>query len=89
EAQSVTDGMFAAAAARLAEAVSAEDLAAGSLFPPVSDLRHVTTLVAEAVVRQAIVEGVGRPLPDGAIAASIAALQWEPEYPLLEPADPP
>jgi malic enzyme len=88
EARSVTDGMFAAAAARLAEAGSAEDLAAGSLFPPVSALRRVTTLVAEAVVRQAIAEGVARPLADDEVAGAIAAMQWEPEYPLLEPAGP-
>jgi malate dehydrogenase (oxaloacetate-decarboxylating) len=87
EARTVTDGMFAAAAARLAELVSAEDLAAGSLFPPVSQLRRVTTHVAEAVVRQALSEGNGRALRDGEVAPAIAAMQWEPAYPLLEPTE--
>jgi malate dehydrogenase (oxaloacetate-decarboxylating) len=85
EARTVTNGMFAAAAARLAELVSADDLAAGSLFPPVSDLRRVTTHVAEAVVRQAMSEGNARALPEDEVATAIAAMQWEPAYPALEP----
>jgi malic enzyme len=89
EARMVTDGMFAAAASRLAETVSAADLAAGSLFPPVSDLRRVSILVAEAVVRQAVREEVCRPLGDDEVGPAIAALQWEPEYPVLEPVDRP
>ena len=86
EARTVTDGMFAAAAARLAELVSAEDLAAGSLFPPVSQLRRVTTQVAEAVVRQVLSQGNGRALRDDEVAPAVAAMQWEPAYPVLEPA---
>jgi malate dehydrogenase (oxaloacetate-decarboxylating) len=88
EARRVTDGMFAAAAACLADQVSAADLAAGSLFPPVPDLRRVTTHVAEAVVRRAAAEGVGRTLREDEVAPAVAAMRWEPEYPRLEPAEP-
>lgn len=86
EARTVTDGMFAAAAASLAEQVSAADLTAGSLFPRVTELRRVTTHVAEAVVRRAGAEGVGRAIRDDDVAPAVAALRWEPEYPRLEPA---
>jgi hypothetical protein len=51
----------------------------------VRDLRRVGTLIAEAVVREARDSGLGRPLADGAIGAAVAAAQWEPRYPRLEP----
>ena len=86
EAGEITDGMFAAAAERLAAEVRDEDLAAGSLFPPVADLRRVTARIAEAVVREACREGLGRPFPDAEIAPAVASAMWEPLYPELEPA---
>ena len=86
EARVVTDGMFAAAAVSLAEQVSPADLAAGSLFPPVSELRQVSARVAEAVVRRAVAEGVGRAFRDDEVEGAVAAMRWEPEYPALEPA---
>jgi malic enzyme len=82
EAPEVTDGMFEAAAERLAGAVRAEDLASGSLFPPVPSLRTVTAAVAEAVVGAARDAGLGRAVPAGAVAAAM----WEPDYPELVPA---
>ena len=87
EAPEVTDAMFAAAARAVAAAVSAEDLAAGSLFPPVSELRHVTARVAEAVVREARDAGLGRAITDAEIPPSVAAAMWEPRYLPLEPGD--
>jgi malic enzyme len=82
----VTDGMFAAAGRKLAQEVPDQDVGAGSLFPRVRDLRQVTAHVAEAVVRAARDEGVGRSLPDGEIPVAIAAAMWEPVYPSLVPA---
>jgi malic enzyme len=75
----VTDEMFEAAAERLAGAVRAEDLASGSLFPPVPSLRTVTAAVAEAVVAAARDAGLGRAVPAGAVAVAM----WEPDYPEL------
>ncbi len=88
EAYQVTDGMFAAAAATLADEVHADDLAAGSLFPPVSALRRVTVRIAEAVVREARDSGVGRPLDDGAIEPAVRGAMWDPAYVPLLPAAP-
>ena len=85
EAREITDGMFAAAAERLATEVRDEDLAAGSLFPPIADLRRVTARIAEAVVREARQQGLGRPLSDAEIPRVVAAAMWEPAYPQLEP----
>jgi malate dehydrogenase (oxaloacetate-decarboxylating) len=81
----VTEGMFAAAAARLSVEVPAADLASGSLFPPISALRPVTARIAEAVMREARESGVGRPLSDEAIAERVASAMWEPAYPTLVP----
>lgn len=80
EAREVSDGMFRAAAECLAGLVSDADLDAGSLFPPVRDLRCVAARIAEAVARAARDEGVGLPLSDAAIAAAVAAAQWDPSY---------
>ena len=83
EAREVTDGMFAAAADTLAAQVTAEDCASGSLFPRISELRRITACVAEAVVRQAIAEGVARNPPEDPEDA-VAAAMWEPVYPALD-----
>jgi malic enzyme len=83
EAREVTDGMFAAAAAALAGQVPEEDLQAGSLFPPIASLCAVTAQVAEAVVRQAVSEGVARNPPEDP-AAAIAAAMWDPAYPAID-----
>jgi len=80
DADHVTDGMFAAAAAALAAEVSPEDLASGSLFPPVHELRRVTARIAEAVVAQARDEGVGRPMTDDAIPQRVQEAVWDPAY---------
>jgi malic enzyme len=80
EAREVTDGMFRAAAECLAGLVSDGDLAAGSLFPPIRDLRRVAGSIAEAVARAARDEGVGLSLSDDAIVKAVAAAQWDPRY---------
>ena len=86
ECREVTDALFAAAAEALAAAVDEEDLQAGSLYPSTSRLRAVTVQVAEAVVREARDQGLGRPLTDAEIPAAVAAAMWEPDYPALRPA---
>jgi malic enzyme len=84
QAVEVSDGMCAAAAEALADCLGTADLAAGVLYPPVADLRRVAGHIAEAVVRAARDEGIGRSLDDGAIAAAVAAARWEPAYLPLE-----
>jgi len=75
--------MFAAAARCLAGYTRDEDLQAGSLFPPIADLRRVTEGIAEAVARQAHLEGVGREIADAAVAVREA--MWFPDYPPYVP----
>jgi malate dehydrogenase (oxaloacetate-decarboxylating) len=86
EAREVTDSMFTVAADRLASIPSESDLATGSLFPSVRDLRPVTAVIAEAVIREARDCGVGRKIPDAEIPGLVASAMWKPEYPELKPA---
>jgi malate dehydrogenase (oxaloacetate-decarboxylating) len=79
-AREVTDGMFAAAADRLAAEIRDEDLAAGSLFPPQSELRRVQIAIAEAVVKAAREEGVGAEISDDAIPEAVRSRMWDPRY---------
>ncbi|HEU5220173.1 MAG TPA: malic enzyme-like NAD(P)-binding protein, partial [Gemmatimonadales bacterium] len=81
----VSDGMFRAAAECLAAEVSADDLAAGALYPRVRDLRFVATRIADAVVRTARDAGLGPWLADEDVAQAVAAAQWGPRYPSFEP----
>lgn len=85
EAREVTDSMFTVAADRLASIPSESDLATGSLFPSVRDLRPVTAVIAEAVIREARDCGVGRKIPDAEIPGLVASAMWKPEYPELKP----
>jgi malate dehydrogenase (oxaloacetate-decarboxylating) len=80
EAREVSDGMVRAASECLASLVSDADLAAGRLYPRIRDLRGVAGRIAEAVVRAARDEGLGRALPDAAIPPAVAAARWDPEY---------
>ena len=86
QAREVNEAMFAAAAECLAHFVTDDDLAGGSLHPRVSDLRQVTQLVAEAVVRTARDTGVGRPIDDSRIASAVSGAMWQPQYRPHEPA---
>jgi malate dehydrogenase (oxaloacetate-decarboxylating) len=84
-ASEVTDSMFAVAAQVLASEVRVDDLASGSLFPPVADLRRVTTAIATAVVREAQRAGVARrEIAEADIPATVIASMWQPDYDALE-----
>ena len=89
EVAEVTDDMFAAAADQLAAEATAEDLASGTVLPPVRRIRAVTARIAAAVVRSAQAAGVARRvIPDDQIDASLAAAMWEPVYLPTVPAAP-
>lgn len=86
EAREVTDSLFTVAAMKLAECVEQADLDAGALYPSVQRLRDISAAVAAAVAREVRAEGLGKSIPDEAIAAAVAGAMWTPEYPVYEPA---
>jgi malic enzyme len=80
EAREVTDEMFLVAAHTLADHVTDERLAAGSIYPPVSALRDVSRAIAEKVVCQARDCGVGRGYHDDKIGDAVDEAMWFPTY---------
>jgi malate dehydrogenase (oxaloacetate-decarboxylating) len=76
----VTDAMFMAAARALASLSPARTDPNAPLLPPIADSRSVSLVVAEAVGRQAIAEGLS-PLPNADdLCQRIRDYIWEPVY---------
>ncbi|OED41911.1 NAD-dependent malic enzyme [Chromatiales bacterium (ex Bugula neritina AB1)] len=82
-AQSISDEMFLAAAAALAAEVSEQDLAAGSLYPPLSTIRNVSLRIAVALAEKAWQQGLARAQKPDNPEAYISNLMYLPEYPEL------
>lgn len=77
----VTDPMFHAAAQTLADYLSEESLAQGSLFPPLAEIREASARIAEAVIRVAREEGLATgSLPDD-LGAFVRERMYQPRYP--------
>ncbi|MBX3143555.1 MAG: NAD-dependent malic enzyme [Trueperaceae bacterium] len=79
-ARVVTDNMLAAAAEALAAYTDSLDIALGAVYPKVSVMRRASRHVAQAVVTQAIADGVADRPPAGDIEAAVLAAMWEPRY---------
>ena len=83
-ARQVSDRMFLAASKALAATVGSDLVAAGQLYPSISDVRSTSLAVARAVANQAIADGVADPVPD--IDERIEEEMWFPEYLPYRPA---
>ncbi|HSC63968.1 MAG TPA: NAD-dependent malic enzyme, partial [Caldimonas sp.] len=80
-AQRVTDEMFLAAAKALAVQVTPQDLAQGSLYPPLAQVRDVSLHIAVAVAEIAFAQGhagVERPKD---LVSHVRACMYDPSYP--------
>jgi malic enzyme len=86
EAREISDDIFLTAADALADAVTADRLAQGAIYPPQQQLREVSRVIAEAVVRTARDAGVGRHLHDEEIGPAVEARMWFPDYAPYRPA---
>ena len=76
----ITDDMFLAAARALSDRVGADDLAAGSMYPPLSDIRSLSLSIAVAVAEVAYAQGLaGAPKPDD-LERAIADYMYNPYY---------
>jgi malate dehydrogenase (oxaloacetate-decarboxylating)(NADP+) len=76
----VTDEMFLAAAKALSAQVSAEDLARGSIYPPLERIREVAVAIAAAVADAACHQGLTtQPQPEDHLS-HIRSQMYEPIY---------
>jgi malic enzyme len=75
----VTDAMVSAASAALTDAVTADELKQGLLFPAVDRLREISRNVAIAVARQAEADGVAS-RPASEVEDQIEQAMWLPSY---------
>ena len=82
-ARMVTDEMIDAASRALADQLTAEERAAGQIFPAIDRLRAVSFAVAVAVGRRAVESGAGRTY-GGSIEDAVARRVWEPRYPQFD-----
>jgi len=80
KARRVTDEMFLAAAHTLSERVTEQDLAQGSLYPPLARVRDVSAHIAAAVAEVAYAKGLaGRPRPAD-VLADVRSQMYDPTY---------
>ncbi len=76
----VTDEMFFVAAKTLAEKVSPEDFANGTIYPPLKDIRKVSLAIAEAVASLAYREGLAALPKPKDLRAYLETQIYEPVY---------
>jgi malate dehydrogenase (oxaloacetate-decarboxylating)(NADP+) len=79
-ASRVTDEMFMAAANELAAQVHQNDLRQGSLYPPLSSIRDVSTHIAAQVARVAYGRGLARGREPANLLETVRAQMYEPRY---------
>ena len=79
-ARRVTDEMFLAAARTLAKQVSKDDLAQGSIYPPLDRIRGVSAHIAAAVAKVAFDRGLASKPKPRKLLAHIRAQMYEPRY---------
>ena len=77
----VTDEMFLAAAHSLASQVTDSDLAVGSVYPTLSQIRDVSALIAYEVAKIAWSQGLAEREEPADIMAEIHAHMFRPIYP--------
>ncbi|MGZ6372341.1 MAG: NAD-dependent malic enzyme [Candidatus Limnocylindria bacterium] len=83
EARELTDDAFLVAAHELAAQLSPLRLAAGAIYPPISDLRNVARAIAVRLVRHLRDTGYGRQFRDEEIEPAVDGAMWSPVYPTL------
>ena len=81
DAKKLTDNMVMAAAESLAKYTIERYVEGGLIYPPIGDLRATSLIVAEAVIRQAIADGVAmrKDIPED-IAGFVQERSWTAEY---------
>jgi malate dehydrogenase (oxaloacetate-decarboxylating) len=80
KAKRVTNAMIMASAKKLAELSPTQKDKNANLLPPITDSRKISFLIAQAVGKQAIADGVAGVPDEKAFDAALTAYVWEPVY---------
>ncbi len=80
KARRVTDAMVKAAATELTRHVPTQKNKEGDLLPPISEARPIGRLIAEAVGKQAILDGQAQVADVATLNRELDANIWEPVY---------
>ena len=80
QARSISDEMFLEAARVLAEMVSEKDLAAGTIYPPLVNIRQVSLAIAVAVAEMAWQQKLARIERPEDVKAMISSVMYDPGY---------
>ena len=80
QAKHINDAMFLAAADALAHQVSQANLDAGTLYPPLSDIREVSLNIAVAAAEKAYETGLAGLKRPADLKAHIESLMYQPDY---------
>ena len=73
-------GMFLAASRKLADLVSEEDLANGSLYPSLTDIRPISEAISVAVAEYAYANGLAQNEKPEDLEAAVKASMWTPKF---------
>jgi malate dehydrogenase (oxaloacetate-decarboxylating) len=76
----ITDNMLSESSRALAHSSPLVQGGEGRLLPDLGRIRDVSRMIARAVARQAIADGVALEIPDAEIAARIEENFWKPAY---------
>ncbi len=80
KASRVTDNMLMACSRALADCSPLANGESDHLLPRLDDVREVSRVIALAVAKQAMEDGVALKIPDDAVEAAIERNFWQPEY---------
>ena len=80
-AKTVPNQVFLTAAKTLADLVSESDLANGSLYPPLSEVRKLSAQIAAAVAEYCFDNGIAGEERPADVHAAVKAAMWCPENP--------
>jgi malate dehydrogenase (oxaloacetate-decarboxylating)(NADP+) len=79
-ARRITDEMFLAAARALADRVGPDDLAVGSIYPPLSNIRSLSRSIAVALAEVAYAQDLASAARPRDLEGAIADYMYDPHY---------
>ena len=83
QAETISEQMFLVAGRALAGQVTEQDLASGTLYPSLSEIRTVSKAIAMKVAEKAFEQGLARAVPPGNLSEHIDSLMYHPVYETL------